>query len=263
MISLRHISYSYPRSPEPVLTDFNLDIPRGRRIAIIGPDGAGKSTLGKLIKGLIEPSSGEISGRGDPVADVGYVGGDPSDWIVGLSVEEDTAFGLEAAGLPPEEMERRIREALDRTGLTGLEERLTHTLSGGERQKTVLAGLLAMGASTLVLDDAFSMLDRSARGSVRSLLEELRRSRGLTVIEITDRLEDAIESDRLIYLASGADLFDGSPRDFATEEVGKRWIAWSGGGLDVSRRLFERGFLGSPLRAGHDLLTTILNGIDR
>jgi energy-coupling factor transport system ATP-binding protein len=243
MILLKDVSFSYPPNYDQLFKDLDLEVAPSSRVAIIGPDGSGKTTLGKLIKGQLKPDSGIIT-LGDSSCDqtvaVGYLGGDPYNAMVGVSVEEDIVFGLENLQLPVQKIEARLKSVLNWTGLVGMEKRLVHNLSGGEQQKVVLAACLAMGSKIFIFDEAFSMLDQSARASIRLVVEKLRLDQSLTVIEITHCLEDALAADRIVFLSHGTIEFDGKPDEFMDSHLGAKWTDLSGGipalVLDLSRR---------------------------
>ncbi len=240
MIRIKDVSFSYNPDSKRVFDQLNLEIKLFSSVVIAGPDGSGKTTLGKLIKGLMRPDSGSITLPGNPMTDVGYIAGDPYDWLIGISVEEDVAFGLENLGLPSEEISARLSEALDWTGLKGMEKRLTHTLSGGEQQRLALAGVLAMGTRIVMLDDAMNMLDARARNSIRSLVASLRRTRALTVIEMTNDPDAALAADRIIFLSQGCISFDGTVGEFFLSPAGKHWLSLCGGLAALKGMLFER-----------------------
>ncbi len=198
-------------------------------MAIVGPNGCGKSTLLKLIKGLLKPSVGRIIiGNDDHTSQdraVGYLGGNPYDFFVGVSVEQEIVFGLENMRLTRREMLLRLTESLEITGLKGMEKRLVHTLSGGEQQRLALAAILAMGTDLVLIDDAFSMIDLPTRQNIRRLLADLCYSRGVTLIEVTDDGQDAMQADQLVYIEDGAVRFYGPSKDFATTERGRKWTS--------------------------------------
>lgn len=245
MIVLDNISFSYTPSQATVINGLSLTIEPGLWVALTGPDGAGKTTLGKLIKGLLEPDSGRV--RIDGMADVdgketvGYLGGDPYDSMVGLSVVEDVAFGLENKSLAQAEMRARIERALQWVGLSGMEQRLVHTLSGGEQQKVALAGALALETRTLILDDALSMMDKPARAELRLLLGKLRSELSLTVIESTHNFNEILSTDRVVFLSHGKVLFDGNPREFVGSRLGDDWFSGRGGMPGLKSELEKRG----------------------
>ncbi len=252
MIVLDKVFFSYPHTFTSIFTDFCLSIHAHSWVSIIGPDGSGKTTLAKLIEGSYRPLSGKITvDISHPCSKTvtGYLGGDPCDSLVGTSVEEDLVFGLENLRVPREEMQARVRRALQWTGLAGMEHRLTHTLSGGEQQKLALAAMLALEARVLILDEALAMLDRPIRRSIRRLIGALRQNQGLTIIEITHNLEEALTSERLLFLSKQGIGFDGTPEDFLRSALGKQWCQVVGGltalrealsGEDVARGLDAR-----------------------
>jgi len=264
MISLENLSFSYPSSAKPVFRDLSLRIETGSWTAITGPDGSGKTTLGKLITGILEPVAGSVrinpSDPAHPRA-VGYLGGDPYDALVGVSVEEDIVFGLQNLGLPGTEMERRLKRTIQWTGLTGMEQRLTHTLSGGEQQKLALAGLLAMGARAIILDEALTMLDRPSRQSIRSLLSRLRGELGLTVLETTQDLEEIWPLDRVVLLGADGIDFSGPPAELMLSRRGMDWISRTWGMTRLRSALYEKGLITAAQMAQPDLFPTLLQKI--
>jgi energy-coupling factor transport system ATP-binding protein len=228
MILIDNVSYFYPLTSTPAVNRLFVNITEQSRVLISGPGGSGKSTFCKLLKGLIHPSHGRIAFNSSVgFGDVAYLSGDPYDSFVGASVEEDIVFGMENQGLAREEMVQRLQRALEWTGLQGMENRLVHTLSGGEQQKLALAGALAGGARILILDEALSMLDRPLRTQVRALLQHLQQNPGLTIIEVTHDLDSAAVAEKIIFLSSGGVLFNGSYSDFISFTSGRTWCQWS------------------------------------
>ena len=262
MILLKNVSFSYSPNCDQLFKDLNLKIGPFSRVAIIGPDGSGKTTLGKLIKGQLKPDSGIITlgdSSGDRTVAVGYLGGDPYNAMVGVCVEEDIVFGLENLQLPVQEIEARLRSVLNWTGLEGMEKRLVHNLSGGEQQKVALAACLAMGSKIFVFDEAFSMLDQPARASIRLVVEKLRLDQSLTVIEITHCLEDALAADRILFLSHGAIKFDGTPDKFMDCPLGTKWTDLSGGIPALVLYLSRRGLVPGNLFNRENLINFLTN----
>lgn len=243
-IHIKNLSFAYSSCHKPIIAGMELSIQNGSWVALIGPDRAGKTTLGKLVTGLLKPDSGRIllDYVDSPTAvDIGYVGGDPYDSIVGASVEEDIVFGLENLQLPSDQIRERLDLAIGWTGLAGKEKRLTHGLSGGEQQRLALAGILAMGARALVLDEALGMLDKASRTAIRSLLSILRSELGLTILEITQDLQDALQCDRILFLAEGSIRFDGPPLDFVSSPLGSNWLGIASGLIGLRGALARAG----------------------
>lgn len=243
MIRLNDVTFSYPGSEDPVFENFSISVDPCS-MALFGPAGAGKSTLAKLMKGLVRPQSGSVEVDGDPAVIIGYLGGDPYDTLVGVTVEDDVAFGLENLGVESEEIRRRVSLSLEWTGLAGFEKRLTHQLSGGEQQKVALAAQLALGVKLLILDDVMPALDRGARKSILSLLDRLRSDHGLCALHIrSDNPLEALCVDRALFLSAGRIVFDGTAREFVTSSLGREWISMAGGMAGLAMRLLELGIV--------------------
>jgi len=266
MIFVRNLSFSYSKQGPCLFKDLTLSIHAFSWVAVIGQDGVGKSTLGKLIKGLVRPDSGSVAfnpAKPGGSTYVGYLGGDPYDSFLGISVEEDIVFEMENLGIPATEMDVRLNQALNWTGLVGMKKRLVHTLSGGEQQKLGLAGALAVGAEVLIIDEALSMLDKPSRLSIRSLLSSLRRDRGLTIIEITHNLEEALTVDRILFLTLGRVQFDGTPADFIASPAGTRWAVMAGGMPSLRNALLARGIIPAHRVDDGNILESLLNYLNK
>ena len=223
MIEIREVTFSYPGgtgSSKPVFQKFSLKIPRGRYMALMGPNGSGKSTLAKMIKGILVPSSGQILVAGEPLKpheispSIGYMFPNPENQIVSSIVEEDVAFGLANRRMDSPTLLHRVQESLRSVGMEAHRFHSPHMLSGGEQQKVILAGILAMGAEVLVLDEPASMLDSQARVEMRALFTQIQKRGQLTILHITHLLEEALIADELLYLEEGRIRFQGSPWDF-------------------------------------------------
>lgn len=246
IISLENVHYVYPHAPEgaAALSGVTLAIEEGEFIGIAGANGSGKSTLAQLLCGLLPPARGEVTtggrvagGRGNQAGGRGNQAGDsgkqvgsrgnqarirelaglvlqnPDSQIVASTVEDDIAFGLENLGLPPEEIGRRVDEAVAQFGLATVRAREPHWLSGGQKQCVVLAGIMAMAPRLLVLDEPTAMLDPLSRRRFRKLVGEL-HVRGTTVAYITNVMEEIVTAPRLLALSGGRLAFDGIPADF-------------------------------------------------
>lgn len=257
MIEVRDASFSYPSSggrPKPVFAGLNLFIPRGRYVVLTGPNGSGKSTLGKMIKGLLSLSSGQvfIDGQvlkpGEISPRVGYVFSHPENQIVSSVVEEDVAFGLENMGMEPSLMALRVNESLRLVEMEQYRHHSPHLLSGGQQQKVVLAGILAMDSEVLVLDEPTSMLDPKDRQEIFDLLQKIHRQGEKTILHITHSFEETLRAQDLIYLNQGRVSFYGSVEDFFS---GNRLLDSTLGELPPLFRLIQGlRSLGHPIPSG-------------
>jgi energy-coupling factor transport system ATP-binding protein len=227
MIEVREVGFSYP-APEGFSTrifeGLNLSVPQARYVALMGPNGSGKSTLGKLIKGLLSPSWGQIFIQGEPLkrgevsSRVGYVFSNPENQIISSEVEEDVAFGLANMGMDPFRMSLRVEESLRLVGMEAYRYHSPHFLSGGQQQKVVMAGILAMECEVLVLDEPTSMLDLHDRKEILDLFREIHERGSRTLLHITHSFEEALQAQDLICLDHGRVEFHGSLEEFLTVE---------------------------------------------
>ena len=195
----------------------SFELSAGEYVGVVGPNGGGKSTLVRLLNGLTSPDSGTVRVAGhDPSTEpyevrkrLGVLFQNPENGLVAPFVEDDVAFGLENLGVEREEMRARVKEAMEAVGLTGYKRREPHTLSGGEKQRVALAGLLAVEPEILVLDEPTSMLDAAGRREVLERLEALRATR--TVLHVTHHLEELANADRVLVLNGGRLVADVAP----------------------------------------------------
>ncbi len=194
-----------------------FEVHAGEYVGVVGPNGGGKSTLARLLNGLLVADAGllRVAGR-DPAMEpfevrrrVGMLFQNPENGLVAPFVEDDVAFGLENLGVPREEMRERVAEAIRDVGLSGYERREPHTLSGGEKQRVALAGLLAGRPEILVLDEPTSMLDVAGRREVLERLEALRGEK--TVLHVTHHLEELFDADRVLVVNDGKLVADVTP----------------------------------------------------
>lgn len=186
---------------------------------MIGPNGSGKTTIAKVIKGIISPDSGTVTiddetlDSGSLAGDVGLVFSNPENQIVSAVVEEDIAFGLENQGIEMSRMHELVAEVMERLDITHLARMLPHNLSGGEQQRLVIAGVLVMGLDIIVFDEATSMLDVSGRRDILGLMRRLNEEEGITILSITHSLAEAILADEVHVLNEGRVIFHGTPGD--------------------------------------------------
>lgn len=227
-LELLNLCYRYRHAESLTLKNINLDLERGKFVVIMGPAGAGKSTLSLCLNGLIpQLLEGELSGRltvaGQDVSrqpvqalarHIGLVLQDPETQIFGRTVAEDTAFGPRNLAFSEMEVERRVAEVLKLVALQGYDQRNTAELSGGEKQRLAVAGVLAMGPDVLILDEPASELDPQGRVDLYTALDELRRNRNLTILVIEHNVEEVIErADEVVALNEGEIVWRGRPAD--------------------------------------------------
>jgi energy-coupling factor transport system ATP-binding protein len=265
VIELDGVSFAY-REDEPdavhALRDLDLEIQPGQLTAVIGHNGSGKSTLVKLLTAVLYPTEGEGRVDGVPVSHesrwevrshVSVVFQDPDDQLVMNRVADDVAFGPENLGLPREEIAERVESALAAMGLTDLSERIVDDLSLGQKQRTAIAGALAMRPRYLILDEPTSLLPAVAAERLIGAARDLNRREGMGVIHVTHSMSEAVLFDRVIVLDAGRLVMDGTPA-----QVFRRADELRGIGLDVplaaslANRLRARGV---PLEG--DILTDV------
>ena len=223
-----HFHYRDGRSLNiPALNGVDLSIQEGEFIVIVGANGSGKSTLVRHFNALLLPTEGEVYVNGVSTRDrsswrdlrrsISMVFQHPESQAVATTLEEDVAFGPENLGVPPDEIRKRVDWALDAVGLTGMHRRAPHHLSGGQKQRLALAGALAMQPRCIILDEATSMLDPSGRRGLREIIQDL-HAQGVTIVMITQDMDEAAMSERVIVLSQGRIACDDSPRKVMTDE---------------------------------------------
>lgn len=222
VIVLQDVQFSYDGVSQ-VLKGLSLEVTRGERILVLGHNGSGKSTLVKIMGALQTPSQGACFICGQDTSDemrlvdihrkVSVVFQNPESQIVAAIVEDDAAFAPENQGLEPAEIEKRISWALEKTGLLGKRTTLSSALSGGEKQRLALAGALAADAVCLILDEPTAMLDPEGCLGIGNVLRDLHAS-GMTIVQVTHRLEDVGDADRVLVLTAGQWAWQGDPEAF-------------------------------------------------
>lgn len=220
LISFQDVSFAYEDSAR-VLEHYNLEIEEGSFVAILGHNGCGKSTVAKLMNGILVPTAGRVLVDGIDTAReetllevrrrVGMVFQNPDNQIVANVVEEDVAFALENLGIPSQEIRRRVDDALALVGMSAYTTHAPHLLSGGQKQRIAIAGVIAMQPACIVLDEPTAMLDPVGRREVLSTLKKLNRELGITVVLITHHMDEAAQAQRLVVMHRGAIVKDASP----------------------------------------------------
>jgi energy-coupling factor transport system ATP-binding protein len=236
IIKLENVSWAYSREKEWALRDINLEIEEGSFIAVMGGNGAGKSSFCQLLNGLIPHSleGGTLLGkvtvdgedtRSSSVAQlakkVGMAFEDPATQLFTVSVYDEAAFALENLLFKPEEIAEKVRWALEMAGLWDYREFSVSSLSGGQKQRLTIAAALAMANKILVLDEPASQLDPRGAREVLSFIRDLRRQKGLTVVMAACSGEEAAEfADKILVLRKGSLAAFGTPGEvFADKEL--------------------------------------------
>jgi biotin transport system ATP-binding protein len=221
MITVEGVTKRY--DGDPVLSDVSLTVADGEFLVIAGANGSGKTTLVRQFNALVEPDSGVVKVDGQDVSEhpvaartsVGMVFQHARDQFVAATVGADVAFGPENLGLPREEIDRRVTDALAAVNLSGRESERIDTLSGGEQARVAVAGALAMEPDHLVLDEPFVGLDLAARESVLSRLDRFADAE-TGIVVVTHDLRDLLDrADRVVGLRDGEIAFDAPPTEAA------------------------------------------------
>ena len=227
MVECRNLVFKYTASENQeekiAINDVNLQITEGEFIAILGHNGSGKSTMAKHMNALLIPTDGKMLVNKMDTSDMnnlwnvretaGMVFQNPDNQLVATIVEEDVAFGPENLGVPPEEIRKRVDEALERVGMSEYKRHAPHLLSGGQKQRIAIAGILAMQPKCIIFDEPTAMLDPSGRKEVLDTIIDLNRNYGITVILITHYMDEAAKADRIVVMDKGKLILDGKPRD--------------------------------------------------
>ena len=230
-----HFSYTDAEGVAPIVLDgVSLNIEKGSFVAVLGHNGSGKSTMAKHLNAILLPTGGAVYVRGlDTVQEehlldirrtVGMVFQNPDNQIVANVVEEDVAFAPENLGVPSEEIRQRVDDALKAVGMYEFREHAPHLLSGGQKQRIAIAGVIAMQPECIVLDEPTAMLDPIGRADVMRTIKELNRTKGVTVVIITHHMDEAAQADRLVVMARGKVVADGTPKEVFQDVEGLKAV---------------------------------------
>ena len=245
ILEFQNVSFRYEGNSEKeqlplAVRDVSFAVKKGDFVAVLGHNGSGKSTLAKLSNSILLPESGKVLVNGMDTADeslsydirrtVGVVFQNPDNQIVASVVEEDVAFGPENLGVPPEEIRKRVDNALKAVGMYEYRKHEPHKLSGGQKQRVAIAGMIAMLPECIVLDEPTAMLDPRGRKEVMDTILKLNREMGMTVVFITHFMEEAVRASRVIVMDNAEILMDGTPR-----EVFRQADRVKAAGLDVPK----------------------------
>ncbi len=231
MIRIKHLTHIYQsestEQETKALDDVSLEIGEGEYLAVLGHNGCGKSTLAKHLNALLLPTAGTVEVDAVDTASeedlwtirqrVGMVLQNPDNQLVATTVEEDVAFGPENLGLEPPVIRARVDEALRLVGMEDFHDKGPHQLSGGQKQRVAIAGIIAMRPKYIVFDESTAMLDPLGRREVLRTMERLNREEGISIINITHFMEEAVLADRVVVMENGRIALTGTPREVFTQ----------------------------------------------
>lgn len=238
-IQVKDVVFRYDGEDDahPALNGASIDIDEGSFVVILGHNGSGKSTLAKHFNGILVPQSGSVTVCGMDTKDeasllnirrtVGMVFQNPDNQIVSSIVEDDVAFAPENLGVPPDEIRRRVDEALKLVDMYEYRKHSPHLLSGGQKQRVAIAGVIAMNPRCIVLDEPTAMLDPQGRREVIGTIKRLCRENGITVILITHHMEEAIDADLVFIMHDGRFVCQGPPEDIFSDVDGLKALGLS------------------------------------
>lgn len=223
VVEVEDVTYCYPDETK-ALDGINFRAPEGEIIALLGPNGAGKSTLFLHFNGILKPTSGSVKVEGVPVnyekkglrklrQKIGIVFQNPDDQLFAPTVAEDVAFGPMNMDLSPEETERRVKDALKRVGMECFEKRPPHHLSGGQKKRVAIAGILAMNPKIMVLDEPTSGLDPRGASQIMKLLYKLNRESMTIIISTHDVDLVPIYAYKVYIIGKGKIIKEGTPKE--------------------------------------------------
>ena len=231
MIKTNRLTFEYIRRDEEgnvegitrAVDEVDLDVKEGDFIAILGHNGSGKSTLAKHMNAILSPTEGAIYVGGMDTRDeshiwdirkqAGMVFQNPDNQIIGQVVEEDVGFGPENMGVPTKEIWERVEESLKAVGMYAYRKHSPNKLSGGQKHRVSIAGVLAMHPKCIVLDEPTAMLDPQGRKEVIRAVRALNEVEGITIILITHYMEEVVYADKVFVMDQGHVEMQGSPRE--------------------------------------------------
>ncbi len=219
-VEVSYLSFSYDGQND-VITDVSFEIPKGSYTTIVGHNGSGKSTIAKLLIGLLKAKSGEIKILGNTLNEenvyslrnhVGIVFQNPDNQFIGSTVADDIAFGLENHCVPQEQMQAIIEDVAARVNMSDFLDSEPTKLSGGQKQRVAIAGILAIAPDIIIFDESTSMLDPQGKASINEQIQKLHDERNITILSITHDMEEVAQSEYVIVLKDGKVEMQGTPK---------------------------------------------------
>lgn len=232
-VRLEHVFYKYEDTEKYAVKDVSISAQKGEWVALVGHNGSGKSTIAKLLNGLLFPEDGLIKIGHFVLSEkniweirrqVGMVFQNPDNQFVGATVQDDVAFGLENHGVPHNTMVERVESALNEVGMQSYALHEPARLSGGQKQRVAIAGVLALQPDVIILDEATSMLDPRGRAEVMETIRIMREQEDITVISITHDLDEVLFADRVIVMNKGEIHSEGTPKEIFQQADAMREI---------------------------------------
>ncbi|MTV81918.1 energy-coupling factor ABC transporter ATP-binding protein [Secundilactobacillus folii] len=220
IIQVQNLNYQYPNTDSKAINDVSFEIQEGDWVAIVGHNGSDKSTLAKLLIGLMSADSGDIIIDGQKLTSesvwqirekIGMVFQNPDNQFVGATVADDVAFGMENRQVDRATMEARVDEALKQVDMSAYKDREPANLSGGQKQRVALAGVIAVAPKILIMDEANSMLDPRGRQEILETIKRLKDDLQLTVLSITHDIDEAANADRILVIDDGRFVDEADP----------------------------------------------------
>ena len=253
IIEIKQATYKYEEDSQEVLHQIDLTVKKGEFLCVLGHNGCGKSTLAKLINGLLIPTSGSVSvcsmdTRKEELlinirSRAGMVFQNPDNQMVATIVEEDVAFGPENLGVEQTELRKRVDDALDAVNMREFALSAPNRLSGGQKQRIAIAGIIAMEPEIIIMDEATSMLDPKGRREVLETVHRLNKEKGITVVYITHFMEETVLADRIVVMSGGKIEAEGTPKEiFAQVEKINQLALEVPPSTKIAQKLAHKGF---------------------
>lgn len=263
-MKFEHVWFRYGEDLPWVLRDVSFEINSAEWVAVIGHNGSGKSTIAKLMNGLLFPQKGKVLINNlevneetiwDVRKQVGMVFQNPDNQFVGTTVRDDVAFGLENRGIPREEMISRLKDSLAAVRMEDYELHEPHRLSGGQKQRIAIAGVLAVSPQIIILDEATAMLDPNGRKEIMNTVIAVKEQDDVSLITITHDLKEVTRADRVLVMNEGKVWMEAPPKNVFAKRDDLKTI-----GLDIpfvtklAAELTERGIFMDSEPLNHDEL---------